>query len=743
MREIELLAPGGDVDSIKAAIIAGADAIYCGLDKFNARNRAANINFDELNGVIRLAHSHQCQIFLTLNILILENEIPALVQLLNKLSHTNIDGIIVQDLGLLYILSSYFKTLRIHASTQMTTHNAGQLQFLAHMDVERANLCRELNLAEIKYLSTQAKKHNMQSEVFIHGSQCVSFSGICYMSSVMSGHSGNRGRCSQPCRDRYASTQTARQYPLNLKDNAGYHQIGALYNAGVDSLKIEGRMKKYDYIYTVVKTYKKQIENWQKHQELLHEKEMLYKVFNRDLSNGYLTNKISKEMFIDNPRDYSILRLKDQTAFNSTLTRQQNELYDEKENIKQLVKNKIQAYSIEKQPVRLQISGESGLPLRISVQTTDHSFEIHSTILLHHQGNEPLNEHMLLKRLKAINNSLYYISEINLDKLKGRLYLPFKELTSLKDQILYLLGVTKKNTTSVQLAPIDSINQITAPSLSVIISSQQDVSLISETDSPLYFKLPSMLRHQLQAYIDIFKEKSNLIPWFPTVLMEDEYTTAIEFIRKVQPKVMVTDNSGIAFFAYRNGIKWIAGPAMNIVNSYSLQCVKEKFNASGAFISNELSRVQIKGIHKPTDFKLYYSIYHPNLLMTSRQCFTQQTIGCPKKFVDSYCIDQCEKYSTITHSTGDTFFIEKTKGNYHRIYSHQHYLNTEIVDDKHQKFDSFFIDLSKVKTDTKIKCSNIELIQHFTQILKGDSEAKKLCHHDIHPTTNKQFKKGI
>jgi len=121
--EVELLSPGGDLESIKAAIAAGADAVYCGLDRFNARSRAANITYNDLIGVINLAHQNLCKVFLTLNIIILENEIPALVKLLNKLLNSGIDGLIVQDLGLLYLVSKYFKSLSTHSSTQLTPHN--------------------------------------------------------------------------------------------------------------------------------------------------------------------------------------------------------------------------------------------------------------------------------------------------------------------------------------------------------------------------------------------------------------------------------------------------------------------------------------------------------------------------------------------------------------------------------------------------------------------------------------------
>ncbi|HIP76219.1 MAG TPA: U32 family peptidase, partial [Psychromonas hadalis] len=152
-KKIELLAPGGDVTAIKAAIIAGANAIYCGLNLFNARSKAVNLTLDQLKGVLRLAHQYECEVFLTLNILIIEYEVKSVIKLLNQLVNTSLDGVIVQDLGLLYILKKHFPTMAVHASTQLTTHNEGQILFLETLGVERVNLSRELNLTEIKPLS--------------------------------------------------------------------------------------------------------------------------------------------------------------------------------------------------------------------------------------------------------------------------------------------------------------------------------------------------------------------------------------------------------------------------------------------------------------------------------------------------------------------------------------------------------------------------------------------------------------
>ena len=293
-RKIAFLAPGGDIDSIKATIIAGADAVYCGLNQFNARNRATNINFEDLNGILNLAHKNHCKVFLTLNIIIVGSEIPFLIRLLNKLINTSIDGIIVQDLGLFYLLSKYFKGLEIHASTHLNTHNKGQIKFLRKLNATQVNLSRELNINEIKALTLIGHENNILTEVFVHGSYCISFSGICYMSSVHGGNSGNRGRCSQPCSDRYLTTLEDKNFPLNLKDNSAYFDLRQIYHAGVASLKIEGRVKKSDYVYTVVNCWKKQIQSFYNQNRLNNDNSDLYKVFNRDFSNSYLKGDINR-----------------------------------------------------------------------------------------------------------------------------------------------------------------------------------------------------------------------------------------------------------------------------------------------------------------------------------------------------------------------------------------------------------------------------------------------------------------
>jgi len=745
-RELELLAPGGDVDSIKAAIAAGADAVYCGLDRFNARNRATNISFENLQGILRLAQKNNCQVFLTLNIIVLDSEIPALIGLLNKLVNTNIDGVIVQDIGLFYLLSNYFKDLKIHASTQATTHNKGQIQFLSKLSAIRVNLSRELNIHEIKALSLVGEKNNISTEVFVHGSYCISFSGICYFSSVHGGNSGNRGRCSQPCRDQFVTTDAGKNYPLNLKDNSAFFDLAELRDAGVSSLKIEGRMKKFDYVYTVVNSYQKQLQNLHNQNRPEEDNSDLYKVFNRDFSNSFLKGDIDSEMFIDNPRDHSIQHLSEIKDYSSQseLEKDQLALYDEKEKNKAAIQGEINQLSIARIPLTISISGECGSPLKVSVKIPDASFAVASEINLADKGKQPLNREMVLKRFKTLNNEEYFIKDLTLEDIQNDVYIPFKELTSIKNKLLFILNGSKEivDPISVPVLEKQKREEIT-PSLSVLISSPEDVYICNKTAADIYFELPNCFENDAAEFIDLFAENPALIPWFPSILIGNDYTTAIEFLQKVRPRLIATNNTGIAYAAFEMGIPWIAGPYLNIVNSFSLLCLKEKFNCYGAFISNEISKNQLKNITMPKDFKLYYSIYHPIVLMTSRQCLFHQVIGCGKSRMDDTCIHECDKSASITNLNKTRFLIEKSKGSYHNVFNETAYLNTDIVTEVPDLFSSFFIDLRSIITGAKIEMDKPEIIELFESLLNGNPESTQKLKQVIQPSTNTQFVKGI
>ncbi|TDE22410.1 U32 family peptidase [Vibrio owensii] len=659
--QFELLAPGGDLDSIKAAIAAGADAIYCGLDRFNARNRATNLTLDNLNGVLTLAHQHNCKIFLTLNVLILESETPAIVRLLSQLNTTAIDGVIVQDLGLAYILKNHFPALDVHASTQLNTHNEGQILFLNQLTASRVNLSRELNINEIKHLAQFGREHDVMMEVFVHGSYCIGFSGICYISSARNGASGNRGRCSQPCREQYETTKTGNSYPLNMKDNSAFGDLEALADAGVYSLKVEGRIKKSHYVYTVVDNWRKQIDRLCDGVELSNDTTELYTVFNRDFSNAFLQGDFGKAMYIDNPRDHAVKHFSKIYKCESADDVQgvKKKLYDDKTAIIEKVAEKTQDFDV----TSTQASGSS---------------------------------------------------------LKGAIDVP-----------------------TLPTLPQPDIRE-GAPKLSVLISSLEDTALCEDSNVDMYFQLPMGLAGELNAMIELFQANPRLKPWFPAILIGDDYQAARAFLEAVKPELSITNNSGVGILAQELGLGWIAGPQMNTVNSYSFKCLQEEFAASGAFISNELNMKQMRHIKRPHNMRSYYSIYHPNTLLTSRQCLFQQTEGCRKIKVNKGCLKRCDKRTSIINLKDNPYVVQKQKGSHNSIYSEHNVLNLQVLQDLPQLLTDVLIDLRDIQTETKVTMTKPELIDAFTTLLNEHNEQHfEALNTAIHPTANAQYLKGL
>jgi len=751
--KIELLAPGGDIDAIKAAIIAGADAVYCGLDTFNARNRAANISFDQLVGVIRLAHQYQCKIFLTLNIVILENEFKSLAKLLSRLVNTALDGVIVQDIGLFNLLKKHFPTLDIHASTQMTTHNPGQIPFLKKLGASRANLSRELNLREIADMTAAGRDHDILTEVFVHGSLCVAFSGLCYSTSASVGNSGNRGRCSQACREEYETTASGHNFPLNIKDNSAFFDLPALIEAGVHSFKVEGRIKGANYVHTVIDSFRKQIDGFVKTGQLLEDGDRLYQVFNRNFSNAFLKGDLNQSMFIDNPRDNSKFHAIEQSNAISVVQIQEVEqtLYDQKKHIQETVKSKIKHLSIEKRPLTLHFSGQLNQPLTVLVSSESLSAQSSSVIfesvsVLTQSDKYCIDKSAIEKRFKSLNNAEFNLQDLQMEDLAVGLSIPFKELTTLKNQVAFLLNNSRKVLPEVTLPPLKNHpkpENSSQAKLAILISDQADLALADATDADIYFKLPDAYKRGCTKYVDFLQANPRLIPWFPAVLIGKDYDVAVNILEQVMPQWIVTNNTGIAYKAYELGIKWIAGPFLNTTNSYALMALKEDFECSGAFISNEINQQQIKNIARPENFKLFYSIYHPILLMTSRQCFFQQSVGCDKPRIDNGCMLSCAKSTSITNLKGVSFAIDKQKAGYPSIYNEDQFLNMKIIHDLAHLFDGFLIDLTNIGAGDQPSPDKIALITQFEQLLAGNYEAQQKLHTLVPASTHIQYHNGL
>lgn len=257
-KDFELLAPAGSLEILKGVIESGADAVYVGGSMFGARAYANNFTEEELLEAIDFAHLRGVKVYLTVNTLIKNSEFSKLYDYLLVYYKRGLDAVIVQDLGVVKAIHEYFPSMEIHTSTQMTVTGADGVRFLSQFGVTRVVMAREVSLAEMKRIHEET---GMELEAFVHGALCYSYSGQCLFSSILGGRSGNRGRCAQPCRLPYTVEGKKDEYILSLKDMCGIKALDKLHDAGVYSLKIEGRMKQLEYACGVVKYYRSYIDS--------------------------------------------------------------------------------------------------------------------------------------------------------------------------------------------------------------------------------------------------------------------------------------------------------------------------------------------------------------------------------------------------------------------------------------------------------------------------------------------------
>ena len=286
--QIELLAPAGDIESFYLAIKHGADAVYLAGKAFGARSSAQNFTIEEIQECVEYAHIFDKKVYVTINTLLFDDEFIVLKSYVKRLSQIGVDAVIVQDFGVLEFLSKCFVGLEIHASTQMNVHTVAQAQVLKDMGVSRIVLAREVDISLAKEIQERV---GIEVEVFAHGALCVSYSGNCLMSSFIGKRSGNRGKCAQPCRLPYRLTsQTETKHHISTKDLMTLEELETILRNNVVSLKIEGRLKRKEYVAQVTKSYRKMLDAVIQHHpiDLDEEKTQLQKIFNREFTKGYL-----------------------------------------------------------------------------------------------------------------------------------------------------------------------------------------------------------------------------------------------------------------------------------------------------------------------------------------------------------------------------------------------------------------------------------------------------------------------
>ncbi len=379
---IELLSPAGDLKCFYAAINAGADAVYAGLDKFGARAFAGNLSSDEFIEAIDHAHLFSKKLYLTLNILIKDKEREEVDKMIEPLYRAGLDGVIVQDIGLISHLKKKYPLMEVHVSTQaFVTGPKGALLF-KKMGASRVVPARELSIDEIKDIRKNA---GIEVECFIHGAMCYCYSGMCLMSSFLGGRSGNRGRCAGPCRQPYGG-KGKEDYILSMKDLCGIESIPDLIKAGVDSLKIEGRMKSPEYVYGVTSIYRKYIDlfyekNTIENPDLKKDMEKLVSIYSRSgLNPGYFNKRNGGEMITRERGSYST-SLPDIEKTDSIVRRASCRAVFKK--------------------------GEEAV---LSIRSGDNEAEVRGAVV-EEAKKKPLSHDDILKQLKKCGNSGFYFEE--------------------------------------------------------------------------------------------------------------------------------------------------------------------------------------------------------------------------------------------------------------------------------------------------------------------------------------------
>ncbi|MCL6582348.1 MAG: U32 family peptidase [bacterium] len=733
----DILAPGGDEEAVRAAILAGADAVYLGLSKFNARMKAANISEESLPSLVHLAHSRGVKIYVTLNTLITTGEVKEFLALVRVCQKAGVDALIIQDLGALYLLQKLYPELRTHASTQTTSHNSGQIEFLKRLGVRQVNLCREMSLSEIRELTEVADRMGIKTEVFVHGAYCISFSGQCLMSSFIGGQSANRGLCAQPCRRLYYLRPGKRDgaYRLSLKDNSAFKKAASLLEAGVKSFKIEGRLKNFFYVYQTVRAWREQMDRILAGLAPNEDDPRLHEVFNRGFSAGYLESRIGRKMFVTSPLDQSLplvgevkgyladrrlLELTEsaelprgariniyspdnrfictavvenkQTA-NAFKILPEHRMRDkivkghlvcllrDSEKIANLQAELRQMKECERLPLWVKLEGREGQRLRASFSSGQKIVLAESSILLQKAAKNPLTQEAAFSAFSRLGGTAFELKGVDCSSLADSLFLPVSELNALRRKAISQLEKELWPDSGEKLPPpLPPGGAESVKTRLVILVSEPDEAAIfsSLLTSPVLLEINSA--EDFQKAAPYLANHQNILPFFSAILFEREFQRLAKILDAAICSKVVVNNSGLGLLATEKGIRWVAGPALNCTNPYTARALREKGGAEGVFLSPELNLEQLKEASRVGfDLETWLTILGPILLMTTRQCLLRDTAACGKEVCDEHCLGSCHQYAVWYDERNMPFYVYKRPGTYTQIFNNAILLAPEAI----------------------------------------------------------------
>ncbi|MEW6381698.1 MAG: U32 family peptidase [bacterium] len=801
-QKAEILAPGGNEEAVLAAISAGADAVYLGLPKFNARIKAANITEKSLPALVHLAHSCGVKIYVTVNTLITPGEIDEFLALIGVCRKAGVDALIVQDYGALYLLQKLYPEAEVHASTQATSHNSRQLEFLKKFGVRQVNLCREMSLTETQELTAVASRLGIKTEVFVHGAYCISFSGQCLMSSFIGGQSANRGLCAQPCRKvYYLQPGKSGACRLSLKDNSAFKEVASLLEAGVSSFKIEGRLKNFFYVYQVVRAFREQLDRISAGLPPNPDDPRLHKVFNRGFSAGYLENRISRQMFATSPLDQSLPlagEVKKYLADRHLLELTKDAVLPEGTRIniytpdnrfictavvgekqasgvfriclEHFVRDRIlRGYLVcilrdsdemariqaelkhlkdRRLPVQVRVEGKEGQRLRASFSDGQKTVWVESRLVLHKATKNPLTQETFFVTFGRLGNTPFDLKKVDCSGLIGSLFLPVSELNAIRRKAVSQLESVEVQGGEVKPPPLPAAQPVKSGLAILVSDSEEAVSFSSLTSAVLLEINTAEEFHQAALFM---AGNRNILPFFPAILFEKEYRTMAESLDAAICSRIVANNGGLGLSAAEKGIGWIAGPALNCANPYAARALQEKGGAEGVFLSPELNARQITEASAGIDIETWITVLGPLTLMTSRQCLLRDTAHCRKKACDERCLTSCRQYAVWYDERNMPFYVYKRPGAYTQVFNNAVLFTPEAVRQLKGRISWFVLDMRSFPFYHLTGREKRMILDYMAGILAGeqghnqqDREGDRQAIKRILPaTTTGHFKRGI
>ncbi len=611
---IELLSPAGSMDSLRAAVQNGADAVYLGYGEFNARRNAKNFTVEELQEAISYCHVRGVQVHMTLNILISDREMRQAAEIIRTAANLGVDAFIVQDLGVVKLCKQIAPSVAIHASTQMSIHSLEGVLQAAELGCSRVVLARELPREEIAFI---CKNSPIEIEVFVHGALCMCYSGQCWLSSVIGRRSGNRGQCAQPCRLPYGYGRFEEsRYPLSLKDSCLLEYLHELRRMGVRSLKIEGRMKRPEYVAIVTRIYRAVLDGKAVTREDLAQ---LEEIFSRQgFTQGYYLDQKGPQMFgvhQDTQEDRELL-----SAARATYERGEN----------------------PRVPVKFYAMIQAGQECQLAVEDEQGHVCKTKGPIPEPARNKPLTEQELTDRLSKTGGTPYLCTRVQAAISPG-LMLPASAINAMRRDVLDRLTAVRGRVDVPQtvaysrLAAYDGIPGEAKMTVHVRTFEQITPKLLRMAPAVLYVPLNELLAHpELRDLVPIDTELTAVLPRVISDRERAQWATALEHVRALGVRHVLTGNLGQMRMARQKGFGIRGDFGMNIYNSRAMHYLREQ-QVESQLVSFEMTLPQLRDLSKAVPVEVL--VYGRLPLMLMENCVIKNRTGTcscdtPTKLID-------------------------------------------------------------------------------------------------------------